>query len=34
MPYLLEAAHAYCTLGEICGVMRRTFGEYQASALA
>jgi methylmalonyl-CoA mutase N-terminal domain/subunit len=34
MPYLLEAAHAYCTLGEICGVMRRTFGEYQASAPA
>jgi len=34
MPYLLQAAHAYCTLGEICGVMRRTFGEYQPSAMA
>jgi len=34
MPYLLEAAEAYCTLGEICGVMRRTFGEYQAPATA
>ncbi len=29
MPCLLEAAHAYCTLGEICGVMRHAFGEYQ-----
>ena len=34
MPYLLEAARAYCTLGEICGVMRRAFGEYQPSMLA
>jgi methylmalonyl-CoA mutase N-terminal domain/subunit len=33
MPYLLEAANAYCTLGEICGVMRRVFGEYPASVL-
>jgi methylmalonyl-CoA mutase N-terminal domain/subunit len=30
MPHLLEAVASYCTLGEICGVMRRVFGEYQA----
>ena len=29
MPYILEAVNAYCTLGEICGVMREVFGEYQ-----
>ena len=29
MPYILDAANAYCTLGEICGVMRQVFGEYQ-----
>jgi len=33
MLYLLEAVNAYCTLGEICGVMRRVFGEYPASVL-
>jgi methylmalonyl-CoA mutase N-terminal domain/subunit len=33
MPYLLEAVNAYCTLGEICGAMRRVFGEYPASVL-
>jgi methylmalonyl-CoA mutase N-terminal domain/subunit len=33
MPYLVEAVNAYCTLGEICGVMRRVFGEYPASVL-
>jgi methylmalonyl-CoA mutase N-terminal domain/subunit len=33
MPHLLEAANAYCTLGETCGVMRRVFGEYPASVL-
>jgi len=33
MPCLLEAVNAYCTLGEICGVMRRVFGEYPASVL-
>ncbi|MCH8949648.1 MAG: methylmalonyl-CoA mutase family protein [Chloroflexi bacterium] len=32
MPALLEAAHAYCTLGEICGVMREALGEYQPAA--
>ncbi|MDP2950328.1 MAG: methylmalonyl-CoA mutase family protein [Chloroflexota bacterium] len=29
MPYILEAVNAYCTLGEVCGVMRDEFGEYQ-----
>ena len=27
MPYLIEAAHAYCTVGEICDMWRRVFGE-------
>ena len=26
MPYLIEAAHAYCTVGDICGLWRRVFG--------
>ena len=30
MPLVLEAVEAYATLGEICNVMRRVFGEYQA----
>jgi methylmalonyl-CoA mutase N-terminal domain/subunit len=29
MPYLLDAVNAYCTLGEICDVMRDVFGAYQ-----
>jgi len=29
MPYILDAVNAYCTLGEICDVMREAFGEYQ-----
>ena len=28
MPYLLEAVTSYCTLGEVCNVMRDVFGEY------
>ena len=31
MPPILEAVKAYATLGEICGVMREVFGEYQQS---
>jgi methylmalonyl-CoA mutase N-terminal domain/subunit len=31
MPFILEAVKAYATLGEICGVMREVFGEYQQS---
>ncbi|MGQ9594435.1 MAG: acyl-CoA mutase large subunit family protein, partial [Anaerolineae bacterium] len=29
MPYILDAVRAYCTLGEICGVFRKVFGEYR-----
>jgi len=32
MPYILAAVKTYATLGEICGVMRQIFGEYQAQA--
>ena len=30
MPIILAAVKTYATLGEICGVMRKVFGEYQA----
>ncbi len=33
MPYILEAVKTYATLGEICGVMREIFGEYQQSVI-
>ncbi len=29
MPYILESAKAYSTLGEICDAMREVFGEYE-----
>jgi methylmalonyl-CoA mutase, N-terminal domain len=29
MPYILEAVHAYATLGEIIDVMREVFGKYE-----
>jgi methylmalonyl-CoA mutase N-terminal domain/subunit len=29
MPYLLEGAHAYATLGEMIGALREVFGEYE-----
>ncbi len=28
MPAILEAVRAYATLGEICGALRQTWGEY------
>jgi methylmalonyl-CoA mutase N-terminal domain/subunit len=31
MPLILDAVEKYATLGEICGVLRDVFGEYQAS---
>jgi methylmalonyl-CoA mutase N-terminal domain/subunit len=31
IPFILEAVKAYTTLGEICGVLREEFGEYQES---
>ena len=33
MPLFVEATAAYATLGEICGVLREVFGEYQAPTL-
>ncbi len=33
MPHLIEAVKAYCTLGEICDVMRHVFGTYQEEAI-
>ena len=33
MPLFVEAVQAYATLGEISGVMRQVFGEYQAPTL-
>jgi methylmalonyl-CoA mutase, N-terminal domain len=33
MPLILNAVEEYATLGEICGVMRRVFGQYQASTV-
>jgi len=33
VPVILHAVEQYATLGEICGVMRRVFGEYQASTV-
>jgi methylmalonyl-CoA mutase N-terminal domain/subunit len=32
MPAIIDAVHAYCTLGEICGEMKGVFGEYKALA--
>jgi methylmalonyl-CoA mutase N-terminal domain/subunit len=33
MPPLIDAARAYCTLGEMCDVMRQAFGAYQETAV-
>jgi len=30
MPFIIDAVKAYGTLGEICGVLRKVFGEYEA----
>ena len=32
MPYILECARAYATLGEMCDVLRRVFGTYEEPA--
>ena len=32
MPAIIEAVHAYCTLGELSGTMKGVFGEYKALA--
>jgi len=31
MPLIVDAVKAYATLGEICGVLRKVFGEYKAT---
>ncbi|NLJ59029.1 MAG: methylmalonyl-CoA mutase family protein [Tissierellia bacterium] len=33
MPFILDAVKEYATLGEICGVMREVFGEYEQAVL-
>ena len=33
MPYIINAAKGYATLGEICGVMREVFGEYKQTGV-
>jgi len=33
MPYVLDAVNAYCTLGEICDVMREAFGVYHEESV-
>lgn len=30
MPVILDCVRAYCSLGEICGVLRKVFGEYKS----
>ena len=29
MPAIVEAVSAYATIGEMCGVLRRVYGEYR-----
>lgn len=31
MPYILDAVKSYATIGEITGVLKEVFGEYQQS---
>jgi len=33
MPLFIEAVEANCTLGEICGVLRQVWGEYQPKVM-
>jgi len=33
MPFILSAVKEYASLGEICGVMREVFGEYEQAVL-
>jgi methylmalonyl-CoA mutase N-terminal domain/subunit len=33
MPLLIECVENDVTLGEICGVLRETWGEYQSSSM-
>jgi methylmalonyl-CoA mutase N-terminal domain/subunit len=29
MPFILDAVRCYATLGEVCGILRKVFGEYK-----
>jgi methylmalonyl-CoA mutase N-terminal domain/subunit len=31
MPLIVDAVREYASLGEICGVLRKEFGEYEES---
>ena len=33
IPLILDAVKAYASIGEICGVLRNVFGEYEASGV-
>ncbi|EEG77373.1 methylmalonyl-CoA mutase, N-terminal domain/subunit [Dethiobacter alkaliphilus AHT 1] len=33
MPAIIEAVKVYATLGEICGILREVFGEYQQQVM-
>jgi methylmalonyl-CoA mutase N-terminal domain/subunit len=33
MPYIVDAVRAYATLGEMCNVLRRVYGEYREPAM-
>jgi methylmalonyl-CoA mutase N-terminal domain/subunit len=33
MPYFIDAAKAYCTLGEMIGVLKVVYGEYLEPAV-
>src|SRR5690554_6329668 len=33
MPFIIEAVKEYATLGEVCGVLREVFGEYEQSVI-
>jgi len=33
MPIMLEAVRDYCTLGEVCGVLRQVYGDYRAPTI-
>jgi methylmalonyl-CoA mutase N-terminal domain/subunit len=33
MPIIVEAVKSYCTLGEVCGVLRQVYGDYRAPTI-
>jgi methylmalonyl-CoA mutase N-terminal domain/subunit len=33
MPFIIDAVKEYATLGEVCGVLREVFGEYEQSVI-